>query len=1007
MIRITWNNLTPPGYQSEDIVNYLLKPAIFDNPELKNIIKKSIFYEGENRKGENRNFFDDLIKTRANRTRLFSLTPESKAISERMLHLLLVKTTFENIPYNMHSFPIRHEFKRQWMRILTPLEKLSAKELECLKIGSGGQGTLNSRIILPESDVKLYQKYINAILKEPVDINELRGLKKDFDESPSGKRNKRLSRDFENVNIQLCNKDNKIALPSLIMSIPPCEYSSSSYYKDDEECSLLSIEENLFFERLASLSIIASVWYIWENITDNNSYQEELIHISKMIFPTDALSIFNATGQTTTTSNHENGNIDTELANGDLQKVKSLLNAYEYNTAGALCEKIFLNYKNASDNIIAKALSHLITCCENGYPVPRYFMSINNIIREAINSGSSYISKEKDVIKNHPHTSNANNSGLYTINCDSKNAVCDWIIHTAPPMWQKTVSEYPESTLISNANQRILLVNDNYSKNLSDAINILDEIKTSIDQRETKISDWKNLELYIRCNEMDITPLLDTALSYFTEDNEITAQSGLSLIKIYLIDEAKRSAEFLFAQHPHFYPLTLARNNTDDPKFIHIVLATDNKNLKYSEWLIKEAFWTLPRADSNVTTKISIISPYATELCHSITSQCPGLSSISLLNGKVENPNSIDIKAKINDINFPIIEYINTSFTSQALQTELDKLWNASEFLYYIVDSSSDTEGINIAIRIREHTIRQSVLSGHSNNYSKYNSTIAVRCFDSDIAGLARELIVPKEEEHGKLWFNDYNLITFGSKESLYSWDQLNGGIIETVSQCIHLQYCNVALDHDSCITGLNSYFKRLYNHDSSFGAAVSMPYRLYEAGVIPDTWFIQNREAWWNERVREELALKYKTIIDSAAAQKIEHLARYEHMRWCCFQLTRGWLPVDSNRVIQFMSSGAKRHVLQIAKLHPCLCSWDDLIDLHRQLSVSAMRKISWSDYVKFNSFNEIKPYLDKTFLSYYSFDEDYSYFQEIDYKNIEQTDLIIKTAWDIEGVKELPLVK
>lgn len=995
MIRITWNNLTPPGYQSEDIVNYLLKPAIFDNPELKAKIKASSFYEWEQR-GKTIDFYTLLSKQKTARTRFFSRTQnpsDSKNISERMLHLLLENTTHENIPYNMNSFPIRHEFKRQWMKILTPLEKLSAKDLENLKIGNNGQGMLDGRRILTESEVDLYHRYICTILEENVDNKNLAEIKNDLD-------GKRTQRDYENVNIQLCHKQNRVALSSLIMSIPLCTYNSSSYYKDDIESAKLSSEKNLFFERLASLSIIASVWYIWENAVDNTDYQEALIRMANLLFPSDSLSIFNELPSTTGANNLVEDNDDTQLAFDELQKAKALLSAHEFTAAGELCEKIFLTYKNASDSIIAKTLSHLIMCCENGYSVPTYFASINNIIREAINFGSSYISKEKNDIKNHPLPSNMDTEGTYTINCNYESSICDWIIHTAPPKWHKMVSESPESTLVSNQNQRILLVNDNYSLNLRDAINILDKIKSSITQGETRISDWKNLELYIRCHESEITPLLDTALSYFTEDNEITSQSEFRLIKIYLIDEAKRSADFLFAQHPHFYPLTLARNTSNDTQCVHIVLATDNKNLKYSEWLIKEAFWTLPRFDSNVKSKISIISPYATELCHSIISQCPGLASISLLNGKIENPDALNIKAKITDINFPDMEFTHTSFSSQALQAELEKLWNPSEYLYYIVDSSSDTEGISLAIKIREHTIRQSVLTGHSNNYSKYNATIAVRCFDPDTAGLVKELIVPKEEEHGKQWFNDYNLITFGSKESMYSWNQLNGGIIESVSQCIHLQYCGAGLDNNSCNNELNSYFKRLYNRDSSFGAAVSIPYRLYEAGVIPDTWFIQNSDAWWNENVREELASDYKARITSNK-RLVEQLARYEHMRWCCFQLTRGWLPVDSNRVIQFMNSGVKRHVLQIAKLHPCLCSWNDLIDLHRQLSVTAMRKINWNDYENFNSREEIEPYLDKKFSPYYSFEEIYTRFQEIDNTNIEQTDLIIKTAWDIEGDK------
>ena len=1013
MIRITWNNLTPPGYQSKDIVEYLLKPAIFDNPELKGKIKTSAFYKREQR-GESKDFDTFLIESRTARTRLFSHTKnpqDSKGISERMLHLLLENTTYENIPYNMNSYPVRHEFKRQWMKILTSVEELTAEERKDLKPDENGQYTLNGRRILNKSDIEFYCEYIcdildidNKNLKENGDsdnLNKNNNLSKLQEILNKWSAGNRIKRDFENVDVQLHYKEKKVSLHSLIKDIPLCD-GSSNYYKDDEEFAQLSKEKNLFFERIASLSVIASIWYIWENATDNTIYQEELIRMANMLFPSNSLSIFNETTPTSGANNLVKGSDDTQLAFDELQKAKALLSAHEFISAGELCEKIFLTYKNASDSIIAKTLSQLITCCENGYPIPTCFGSINNIIREARHYKSFYISKEKTEIKNHPLPSNLDSDGTYTLNCDYESSICDWISHTAPPKWHKIVSESPESTLVSNQNQRILLVNDNYSLNLRDAINILDKIKSSITQGKTSISDWQNLDLYIRCHEAEITPLLDTALSYFTEDSEISeipSESGLGLIKIYLIDEAKRSADFLFARHPHFYPLTFARNTGNDTQCVHIVLATDNKNLKYSEWLIKEAFWTLPRSNSNVKSKISIISPYATELCHLIISQCPGLASLLFLNGKNENPDTLDIKAKITDINFPEIEFTNTSFSSQALQVELEKLWNPSEYLYYIVDSSSDTEGISLAIKIREHTIRQSVLTGHSNNYSKYNATIAVRCFDPDIAGLVKELIVPKEEEHGKQWFNDYNLITFGTKESIYSWDQLSGGIIETVSQCIHLQYRKASLDNNSCNKELNSYFKRLYNRDSSFGAAVSIPYRLYEAEVFPDSWFMQNSDAWWNENIRKELASNYKTKITSNE-ELIDKLARYEHMRWCCFQLTRGWLPVNPSRVIQFMSSGVKRHVLQIAKLHPCLCSWDDLIDLQRQLSMTASRKVDLSNE-GFESREKIEPYLDKKFSPYFSFKEIYTHFQKIDKTNIEQTDLIIETAWDIEGEK------
>lgn len=68
-------------------------------------------------------------------------------------------------------------------------------------------------------------------------------------------------------------------------------------------------------------------------------------------------------------------------------------------------------------------------------------------------------------------------------------------------------------------------------------------------------------------------------------------------------------------------------------------------------------------------------------------------------------------------------------------------------------------------------------------------------------------------------------------------------------------------------------------------------------------------------------------------------------------------------------------------------------------------MRKIDYHE--KFKSRDEIEPYLDKKFGSYYSFEEVYTYFQEINNTNIKQTGSIIKTAWDIDGSKEHPIEK
>ena len=133
---------------------------------------------------------------------------------------------------------------------------------------------------------------------------------------------------------------------------------------------------------------------------------------------------------------------------------------------------------------------------------------------------------------------------------------------------------------------------------------------------------------------------------------------------------------------------------------------------------------------------------------------------------------------------------------------------------------------------------------------------------------------------------------------------------------------------------------------------------------------------------------------------QLLTLLAQYEHMRWCCFQLTRGWLPVDDNQqVIQYMLAGVTRPSLQIAKLHPCICSWEDLESLYKALSDAALRKIDYQDLNNFKQTSpeefatRISPYLDKKFKMYFAPDENYTYFQNLDVQIIKHTADILES--------------
>src|SRR5699024_1713242 len=117
-----------------------------------------------------------------------------------------------------------------------------------------------------------------------------------------------------------------------------------------------------------------------------------------------------------------------------------------------------------------------------------------------------------------------------------------------------------QSNVLTN-NLRFIFADSDYDKNIADALNILDLLKKLTDAAISNPTEWGNIEIIIRCNQEQTTPLLDTAYSFLDEYHE----SGESIfaknpVKIYLLDEKKRTADLLYAQHPLFYPLTSVRN---------------------------------------------------------------------------------------------------------------------------------------------------------------------------------------------------------------------------------------------------------------------------------------------------------------------------------------------------------------------------------------------------------------------------------------------------------------
>lgn len=65
---------------------------------------------------------------------------------------------------------------------------------------------------------------------------------------------------------------------------------------------------------------------------------------------------------------------------------------------------------------------------------------------------------------------------------------------------------------------------------------------------------------------------------------------------------------------------------------------------------------------------------------------------------------------------------------------------------------------------------------------------------------------------------------------------------------------------------------------------------------------------------------------MSQTAERRLEVMSMQEHDRWCRAMLSRGWMPASPAQMQAYIQRGCTRYQLYLAKLHPFLCSWEEL---------------------------------------------------------------------------------
>lgn len=531
----------------------------------------------------------------------------------------------------------------------------------------------------------------------------------------------------------------------------------------------------------------------------------------------------------------------------------------------------------------------------------------------------------------HAKSATSSIDGICIVNCD--NSYTQLYLQTKPSNWEKKYFENNIFTQVNSAkHKKYLFFSDDHKKNFTDTMKLLDAIR--INEAYYLVDE---IEIYIRCREEIYGSLIDTAQNHM---------SGHT-VKIYLLDDEKFAAQYLLSHHPVFYPIrsfTEKSTRHTIPLLNFVVIGSD----ECAEWLVREASWLMTFLPNEVQTKITIIAPEAEKLHTSIVTKCPGLRKD---NRAVANL----FKEKV----ICDIDVMTKKIDSCELESTIDTLYSTESYLYFAISCEDDAKNLEISIRIREQLIRNAILNS-SDSVAAIATTkdklfnlppIAFRCRNSDISELSSHLVI-SNINHGDRWYNNYALIPFGSDSTRYTWDSLDGGLIQKYALCVHMEYNDI--DHKYPLydennsyqkarkAAIDSYYSRQYNKDSSTAVALSLPYRLFSMyqhnrRLAFPSWNILDEHAYYNEKELATFvndAIRFSDLADDNAV--IVRLSEWEQLRWSRYMLARGWMPVSTSQTKIYVDSEYTKHQLYIAKLHPGICDFEKLKTVEQELGKS-----------------------------------------------------------------------
>ena len=378
------------------------------------------------------------------------------------------------------------------------------------------------------------------------------------------------------------------------------------------------------------------------------------------------------------------------------------------------------------------------------------------------------------------------------------------------------------------------------------------------------------------------------------------AQSGARAVTfpLRLCDPDWDSADELFSGAPLFLPCL----RDSEAREVHLViLGTGSEAMA----LLRRAIALSPPEGYRLS--IRVFGPDAEGMEQRFAQLCPGISGGT---PGIGCPQPTFHRCRLeNGEAAALLQALRAQRQAKREMPDLKTAELLGEGNYFIVASGEDSLNIRLGTQLRSELLK---LDPSFTNLP----FIAVLVRSPTASWLAGNLSA--DGRRGSFsWHSRQDLYLFGSLEQ-YSFQALEGDLLERRAQAAHLRYADAGQPR---LQALASYYRRQYNRDSSRAVALYLSTRLFGAGLtLPD---------WRLYAVPEELsrlAQAYRQWLNQPGSRELA--ARQEHLRWNCYMLSMGWERASVSQAVTYLQQGSTTHQLHLAKLHPFLCSWEELED-------------------------------------------------------------------------------